>query len=249
MSSTGEKRRIGILGGISHESTAAYYQRLHTAYYAQHRNYAFPEVVVYSLDFQRFTDLENGRKRGDYIAYILQGLHGLAAAGADFGVMSANSPHSVFAELAADAPLPLLSIAEVTAQAAQAAGAQRLLLLGIQFTMQADFYPKVCAKYDIEVVTPSKADQKVVNRLIFDELALGRFTPAHRQTVLDVISRMGRDTAFDGVILGCTELPLLLQQEHCSVPLYDTMALHVQAALRIALGASLPDMDGAPGLS
>lgn len=232
----GRKRRIGILGGISHESTAVYYQQLLARYIACYHDYYFPEIVIFSLDFQRFTDLEDQGETAAYVAYILEGVMALAAAGAEFVVMAANSPHAVYDVVAAQSPVPMLSIAEVTAQAAAAADAQRLLLLGIKFTMQADFYPRVLARYGIDVVTPTDEDQDWINRLIFDELAMGHFTPENRAGLLAVIERTVLRAPVDGVILGCTELPLLLRQGDTPMRLYDTLDLHVGAALAWALG-------------
>jgi len=225
-------KRIGILGGISHESTAVYYQRLHAEYFARQKDYYYPEVIVYSLNFQRFTDYEDHGEMAPYIEYILQGMDALQRAGADFALMAANSPHAVFQQVAVRTSLPLLSIVEVTAQAAQARGLRRLLLLGIRFTMQSTFYAKVCTRFSIDVVTPTAGEQDEINRIIFEELVVGNFHTASRQTLLHIIDRY----PVDGVILGCTELPLLLQSSDTTIPLLDTLTLHVQAAIDYALG-------------
>jgi aspartate racemase len=229
------KRRIGILGGISHESTLVYYQKLMAAYYARCHDAYYPEIVIYSLDFQRFTDMEDQGKTDEYVDYIVDGLTRLEAAGAEIALMAANSPHAVYEKVAGRNRLPLVSIVDVTAKAAAAAGARRLLLLGIKFTMQAGFYQRECARYGIEVVTPDEGDQDVLNRLIFAELALGHFGDGQRRVLLDVIDRSAQRMGFDGVILGCTELPILLQPQHTRYILYDTLALHVQAMIDLAL--------------
>lgn len=224
-------KRIGILGGISHESTAVYYQRIHTAYFARRHDYDYPEVIVYSLNFQRFTDYEDRGEMAAYIDYILEGIVALQRAGADFALMAANSPHAVFPQVAERTTLPLLSIVEVTAKAAHARGFRRLLLLGIRFTMQSHFYAEVCARVGITVITPDTAEQEQINRIIFEELVVGTFLPASRQALLDIIARY----PVDGVILGCTELPLLLRAEDTATPLLDTLTLHVQATVEQAL--------------
>jgi aspartate racemase len=224
-------KRIGILGGISHESTAVYYQRLHAEYFARRQDYYYPEVIVYSLNFQRFTDYEDRGEMGPYVEYILQGLDALQRAGADFALMAANSPHAVFPQVAAQTTLQLLSIVEVTAQAAQVRGLRRLLLLGIRFTMQATFYADVCARYGIDVITPDTDEQNIINRIIFEELVVGNFRAESRQLLLRIIEQY----AVDGVILGCTELPLLLRASDTTTPLLDTLTLHVKAAVDYAL--------------
>ena len=224
-------KRIGILGGISHESTAVYYQRLHAEYFARRQDYYYPEVIVYSLNFQKFTDYEDRGEMEPYVEYILQGLDALQRAGADFALMAANSPHAVFPQVAAQTTLPLLSIVEVTAKAAQARNLRRLLLLGIRFTMQATFYADVCARYGIDVITPDADEQKIINRIIFEELVVGNFRAESRQLLLRIIEQY----AVDGVILGCTELPLLLRASDTTTPLLDTLTLHVKAAVDYAL--------------
>jgi aspartate racemase len=168
---------------------------------------------------------------GPYVEYILQGLDALQRAGADFALMAANSPHAVFPQVAAQTTLPLLSIVEVTAKAAQARGLRRLLLLGIRFTMQATFYADVCARYGIDVITPDTDEQNIINRIIFEELVVGNFRAESRQLLLRIIEQY----AVDGVILGCTELPLLLRASDTTTPLLDTLTLHVKAAVDYAL--------------
>jgi len=223
-------KRIGILGGISHESTARYYRLIHEKYYKRRGDYHYPEVVVYSLDFQRFTDYENGDREA-YIDYIMQGVRGLEAAGAEFVVMAANSPHAVYADVAKAASVPVLSIAEATMTRAEGMGLERLLLLGIKFTMQGTFYQEAGARHGIQVVTPSEPEQDEVNRMVFSELVIGVHREESRRRLLGIIDAH----PVDGVILGCTELPLILEQGNAELPLLDTLDIHVEAALDHAL--------------
>ena len=220
-------KRIGILGGISHESTLRYYELIHEEYYRRRGDYHYPEVVVFSLDFQRFTDLEDRGDSEGYIDYIMEGVRSLENAGAEFIVMAANSPHAVFDEIQERAGVPMISIAEVTAEEARREGLSTLLLLGIRFTMQSSFYREVCGRHGIEVVTPSEVEQDEINRIIFDELVLGIIRDESKRRLLEIIG--GYDV--DGVILGCTELPLLLGQEDTGVRVLDTVELHVEAVL------------------
>jgi aspartate racemase len=225
-------KRIGILGGISHESTAVYYQRIHADYFARRQDYYYPEVIVYSLNFQKFTDYEDQGDTTGYIAYILSGITALQQAGADFALMAANSPHAVFPQVASQTTLPLLSIVEVAARAAQMQGRQRLLLLGIRFTMQGSFYAEVFDRYGMNVITPDQPEQEEINRIIFEELVVGNFQAESRERLLEIISHY----EVDGVILGCTELPLILHQDETATLLLDTLSLHVAAAVDYALG-------------
>lgn len=225
------EKRIGILGGISHESTLRYYELIHEKYYRRRGDYHYPEVVVFSLDFQRFTDLEDRGDTEGYIDYIMEGVRSLEKAGAEFVVMAANSPHAVFDEIQERAVVPLISIVEVTAEEARREGLRTLLLLGIRFTMRSTFYREVCGRHGIEVVTPSEEEQVEINRIIFDELVLGIISDKSRQRLLEIIG--GHDV--DGVILGCTELPLIMGQEDTEVRVLDTVELHVEAMLDYSL--------------
>jgi aspartate racemase len=225
------KKRIGILGGISHESTSKYYESILETYYHRCGDYHYPEIVIFSLDFQRFTDYEDSRDMDGYIQYIMEGIHSLESAGVDFILLAANSPHSVFPKIEEKSSAPLLSIVEVTAEKAASEGRKSLLLLGIAYTMQSSFYQQGCAQRGIEVKTPTEKEQDTINRIIFHELVIGVFSEESKQKLLDIISRY----EVDGVILGCTELPLLLTQEDSTKPLYDTLELHAQAALDFAL--------------
>jgi len=229
--STHKKKRIGILGGISHESTIHYYELIMKKYYERFHDYYYPEIVIFSLDFQQFTDYEDKKTMEEYLQYIMEGIHSLEKAGVDFILMAANSPHAVFPQVEERCRVPLLSIVKATAEKAAQDGRKSLLLLGIAFTMQSTFYQETCAGYRIEVITPTEAEQHLINRIIFDELVIGVFSQESKQKLLDITSRY----EVDGVILGCTELPLLLTQKDSNIPLYNTLELHAEAALNLAL--------------
>lgn len=224
-------KRIGILGGISAESTAAYYTRLIRGYYARKGNDHYPEIVIYSLDFRHFTNFEDSGDRTGYIIYIMTGIRALERAGADFILMSANSPHSVFEDVEAQANVPMLSIVKATAQRAKEMNVKKLLLLGIKYTMQSTFYQNTCREMGIEVVTPVESEQDEINRLIFEELARGIFRDETKHRLLQIIAQY----PVDGVILGCTELPLILSSPDATIPLLDTVELHTEAVLDYAL--------------
>lgn len=223
-------RRIGILGGISYESTHTYYRRIHQRYYEIRQDYDYPEVLVYSLNFRKFTDYEN-HDRENYIAYILEGVRGLEKAGAELIVMAANSPHSVYPEIVRQTGTPILSIAEETVRRAREMQLKNLLLLGIKHTMDADFYPRAGAVQGIQITVPSEQEKRIIDTIIFSELCLGTVNAASRRKLIDIVSRY----EVDGVILGCTELPLILGDADLPVAALDTVEIHVQAALRECL--------------
>ncbi len=222
---------IGILGGIGSASTAEYYTSLIEHYVGAYGDYYCPEIVVYSLDFQHFTDLENSGDTAAYLAYIMRGITRLERAGADLIIMAANSPHAVFDSVAEQTRVQLLSIVEVTAQAAKRHNLHKVLLLGIKFTMQADFYPKRLNELGIEVVVPSEKHQDEIEAIIFGELVVNIEMNSPKQRLLDII----QDYEVDGVILGCTELPLIIEQEDVGIPTLDTLQLHVEATLQYVL--------------
>ncbi|MBN1223525.1 MAG: amino acid racemase [Candidatus Aminicenantes bacterium] len=224
-------KRIGILGGISHESTIKYYKYILTKYFVKKRDYHYPEVVIFSLDLAKLTGFEDSGDINGYIEYIMTGVQALENAGADFIVIAANSPHSVFEVIQKKAKIPLISIVEVTAGEAQRLGMKNVLLLGIKYTMQSAFYKDVFKKHKMHVIVPSIKEQEEINRIIFDELVLGVFKEGTRQRLLDIIGGHERD----GVILGCTELSLILNQEDTDVKLLNTLELHARAALEYAL--------------
>jgi len=223
-------KRIGILGGISHESTARYYTLLHKKYHERMGDYHYPEVVVFSLDFQRFTDYEN-TDREAYIDYIMHGVRGLEGAGAEFIVMAANSPHAVYSEVSEAAMVPMISIADTTARKAAGLGLERVLLLGIKFTMQSTFYHEKLGARGVAVVTPDEGEQDEIDRIVFDELVVGVHREESRERLLEIMGGY----LVDGVILGCTELPLIIGEADTGLKVLDTVDIHVEAALDHAL--------------
>ena len=224
-------KRIGILGGISHESTIRYYKYILKKYYARQRDYHYPEVVIFSLDLKKLIGFEESEDLDSYVGYLTEGLKSLEKAGAEFVVMAANSPHAVFEIVQKRISIPMLSIVEITARKAQALGLTKLLLTGIKSTMQSSFYPDVFKKYGMDVLTPSGPEQDEINAFIFNELVLGIQKDSTRRRLLEIINCYDED----GVILGCTELSLMLNQEDTSIRLLNTLELHALAALDFAL--------------
>ena len=223
--------KIGILGGMSYESTIKYYAQILEKYYQKKGDYAYPEIVIFSLNFQRVIDLEHGNNKIDYIDYLMEGIESLENAGANFILMAANSPHAVYEDLVQLAKVPILSIVEATAEKAQQEKLNKLILLGIKFTMQSSFYQDFFAKLNMQIITPSEPEQDTINQIIFDELVIGIFNEESKQKLLSIINNY----EVDGVILGCTELPLILQQKDTNIKLLDTVEVHVEAALKLYL--------------
>lgn len=222
---------VGIIGGLGPESTIDYYRRILEAWHQEDPATA-PSIVIDSLDVQRGLRLVE-HDRPALTEYLLGSLRRLAGAGVDFAAMTANTPHIVFDELAARSPVPLVSIVEVCAEEAQRRGLARLALLGTRFTMEGPFYPAVCGRHGIAVVLPNDAERAWVHERYVGELLKGEFRDDTRRQSMAIVARLRDEERIDGVILGGTELPLLLRAPVIAdVPALDTTALHVAAIVK-----------------
>jgi aspartate racemase len=219
---------VGLVGGLGPESTIDYYRRILEACERDDPS-AAPSIVIDSLDVRRALRLV----ASDLPAltdYLLASLHRLAGAGVDFVAMTANTPHIVFDELAARSPVPMVSIVEVCAREARRRGLGRLALLGTRFTMEARFYPAVLARHGIAVVLPDEAERAWIHERYVGQLLEGDFRDDTRQELVAIVGRLREEERVDGVVLGGTELPLLLSApDVAGLPALDTTALHVAA--------------------
>ncbi len=228
-------KKIGILGGLGPESTVEYYRIITALCRQRGMRHHYPVIIVYSLNLQEFISLVESGNVTEVITLLCKAIDSLSKAGADFALMAANTPHMVFDEVAVRSPIPLLSIVEETGKVAKKSGFTEVCLFGTKFTMQADFYSNVLSsKYGISVVTPQKADQDYIHHKIITELADGHIAEETRQE----LTRIGRALADKGgaqaLILGCTELPLILSEEVIGFPVLDTTRIHAEAALNLA---------------
>lgn len=229
-------KTIGLLGGMSWESTVSYYQLINEGVKERLGGLHSARILLHSVDF---AEIEACQSSGDWdrSADILsQAARGLVRAGADFIVICTNTMHKVAPQIQAHSGVPLLHIAEVTARALLDRGVRRAALLGTRYTMTQDFYKGKLAEAGVEVLTPGEADMDTVNRVIFDELCRGVISPASKAALLEIIAGLARQGA-QGVVLGCTEIGLLIGQEDTDLPVFDTTRIHAQAAVEEALGA------------
>jgi aspartate racemase len=241
-------KTVGIVGGLGPESTIDYYRRILDAWEREDPSTA-PSIVIDSLDVRLALRLVDS-DRSALTEYLLASLRRLAGAGVDFAAMTANTPHIVFDELAASSPVPLLSIVEVCAQEAQRRSLGRLALLGTRFTMEAAFYPLVCARYGIAVVMRHEADRAWIHERYVGQLLRGEFRDDTRCEFTSLVSRLRDEEGIDGIILGGTELPLLLSSALIAdVPALDTTALHVAAIVkRLRQAGAVPSETHAPAI-
>lgn len=225
-------KALGLLAGMGPESTVDYYNRIIALYREQKPDGSYPQFVINSVD------LETGRafiERGDFgglTKFLVAGIETLAKAGSDFGLMAANTPHLVFDEVARESPIPLISIVEATCAEVKKRGLKRLALFGTRYTMQADFYPKVFTRENIELIPPPSDNQDYIHDKYFGELVPGIFLPETRAGLLAIVDRMRARSTIDAVLLAGTELTLILREpEHNGIPFIDTAAIHCQAAV------------------
>ena len=225
-------KMLGIIGGVGPESTIEYYQNVIALYRERQRDGSYPEFIINSVDLKKGLDFMAANNLTGMADYLLEEIGKLARAGANFGLISANTPHIVFDELASKSPIPLISIVEATCAAAKARKLKRLGLFGTRFTMQGTFYPKVFSREGIELVVPDAKDQEYMHDKYLNELVPGNFLPETRDGLLAIVDRMQAKTNIDGVILAGTELPLILRDaDHKGIPLLDTTKIHCQAAV------------------
>ena len=218
----------GLVGGLGPESTIDYYRRILDAW-GQAAPGSLPSLVIDSLDFNQALRLVGSDMPG-LTEYLLASVRRLAGAGVDFVAITANTPHIVFDDLAARSPVPLLSIVEVCAQEAKRRGMRRVGLLGTRFTMEAPFYPDVFTRHGVTVVTPDAAERSWIHERYVNELLPGEFRDDTRARFVAIVERLRTDEQLDGIVLGGTEIPLLLQSPLVAgLPALDTTALHVAA--------------------
>lgn len=227
-------KTIGILGGMTPDSTALYYEHIIRTYQSRFDDYAFPPIVIYSVSFQDYVDWMFAGKWDKIAVGLSEGMQNLEKAGAGVGVIATNTMHKVFDRVASSVSIPLISIIDATAENILEKKIKTVGLLGTIFTMEQDFYKEGLQKFGIEVVVPSGADQQTVNRIILDELGKGVIREESRKRYLDIIRGMQADGA-EGIVLGCTEIPLLIQQEHCDIPVFDTTVIHAEKVLNYSL--------------
>ena len=221
-------RFVGLVGGIGPESTVDYYRRL-IGECGRRRPGATPHFLIHSINAATLLDYA-ARDRDRLTAYLLDAILVLQRAGADLVAFCSNTPHLVFDALTRQSPLPLVGIVGTVAAAAHDAGFRRVGLLGTGFTMKARFYPDAFAERGITLVTPRDSEQADIHQRYVDELAHGVFTPDTRERVAAVIARMADEDRVDAIVLGGTELPLLLEADTaCGLPLLNSAALHVTA--------------------
>ena len=225
-------KTLGIIGGIGPESTIEYYRRIHALYRQRVPDGSAPSIIINSIDNKKVLDLVGANKLDELIGYLTTEVEKLARGGATFALLAANTPHLVFDSIAQQSTIPLLSIVAATCEAAKVRGLTRLGLLGTRFTMQSSFYRDALADKQIELVVPGEEEQTWIHEKYMQELLKGIILPETRDRLLAIIQAMKERSQIDGVILGGTELSLILRDESVfGIPILDTTQIHVEAAV------------------
>lgn len=222
-------KTIGLVGGLGPESTVDYYKRISTAVYERTEGKAYPELVLVNADLMRaMRFLDEGDLSG-MADWLLVKIESLARAGADFAAICCNVAHVVFDVVSPRSPLPLVSIVEATCREAARRGLKKPGLMGTAYTMAADFYQKTFARAGMTMPVPAAADRELIHHRLFTEIELGIIKDSTRQELLAVVKRMIAADGIDSVVLGCTELPLILEGDAFGIPFLNTTAIHVEA--------------------
>jgi aspartate racemase len=222
-------KTVGIIGGIGPESTIEYYRLIIASYRQQKRDGSYPPLLINSIDMKKMLDLIGISELEAVTGYLLEEVRKLAQAGADFGALASNTPHLVFDALNRRSPIPLISIVEAACDAAKRLGLRRMGLFGTRFTMQGSFYADVFSREDMTLVTPSVDEQGYIHDKYMSELVNGVIRSETREHLLGIVARLKDEEGVNGLILGGTELPLILSNEReQGIPLLDTTRIHVE---------------------
>lgn len=228
-------KTIGLIGGMSWESTVTYYQQINRCIGRELGGLHSARMVMYSVDFDELQELQHVGKWHEIGVILADAAKSIESAGADLVVLCTNTMHIVAPQIEAATSLPFLHIADATALSIKAAGMQRIGLLGTSFTMEGDFYRgRLEDSHNLSVVTPCAADRAIVHRVIYDELCRGEVEDASRAEYTRIVAALVAEGA-EGIILGCTEIGLLLRPEDSPVPLFDTAHIHAESAAMTAL--------------
>jgi len=225
-------KKIGLIGGIGPESTLDYYRNIIAAFRETHETTGFPEIVIESIDLVNFNALVVAGKWEAVIQLLAIRCELLRRCGAAIGAMASNTPHAVFDAIQAKTDLPLLSILSVTADYVRTLNVRSLCLLGTRFTMTSDYYQDEFDRYNIRLTTPEPEEIDRIHHILMKEVELGVIREKSRSDLVAIINRIRKAAGVEGVILGCTELPLILSQNDLAIPCINPSRLHIDAIVR-----------------
>lgn len=229
-------KTIGLIGGMSWESSIEYYRIINETVREKLGGLHSAKSVMYSVDFAEIQSLQHQGEWEQATQFMIEAAKHVEEGGADFILICTNTMHQMADEVQAHLRIPLLHIADSTAEKIKAQGLKKVGLLGTRYTMEGDFYKgRLVNTHDLEVIVPMEEARELVNRVIYDELVMGKLRPTSKAKYVAIIDRLVARGA-EGIILGCTEIGLLIKQEDAQVPVFDTTLIHAKAAVAYALG-------------
>jgi aspartate racemase len=230
-------KRIGLVGGLGPEATLEYYRGIIDIFKSTDKSLNYPEIIIYSMNLSELIGMMNRKEYDRVVVYLLGVIDSLKKAGADFAAMCANTPHLVFDALVKLSPLPLVSIVEAVSDEVYRLGIEKPGLIGTGFTMSATFYQDVFDRREIPVILPDDQDKKIINEKLFSEIELGIFKDETRELLIRIIEKMVHTQQIDGLILGCTEFPLILTEaRYAGIPMLNTTQIHIDAIVKYCRG-------------
>jgi len=228
-------KTIGMIGGMSWESSIEYYRIINETVRTELGGLHSAKSMMVSVEFAEIETLQHQDRWDEAAKILIAAARSLESGGADFTIICTNTMHKLYDKIQQSVRIPLLHIADATAELIKAQGIQKIALLGTRFTMEENFYKgRLIEKYGLEVIIPGSEDMEIIHRIIYDELCAGVIQPDSKQQYADIIQRLAKEGA-EGIILGCTEIGLLVKQEDSPVPLFDTTEIHARAAVKYAL--------------
>jgi len=222
-------KKIGIVGGLGPESTTEYYKGLIERFRQFEGALEYPEILIYSLNMYQFLGMVESSQWKEVVELLLNSIEALYRAGAEFAAIASNTPHVMFDAIQAKSPIPMISIVEATRNRTVGLGLKRPGLMGTKFTMQSDFYQQAFAKEDLAIIVPRLKEQEEIHQKLMTEVELGIIRDTTRQQLLDIVKRMIQDDSIDSLILGCTELPLIMDRDEYGIPFLNTSSIHIDS--------------------
>ena len=230
-------KKIGIIGGLGPEATIDYYKEIINAFKNEKGDLNYPEIIIFSVNMSEFLSLMKEKKYDQVTTLLLEKIESLKRAGAEFAVISANTPHLLFDRIKEKSGIPLISIVESACDESIKRGYKRAGLFGTGFTMEASFYTDIFKKKGIDIIIPDKEDRGVINHKLFSEIELGIFKDDTRTSLIRIIEKMVQKQHIDSLILGCTEFPLILKESsYAGIPMLNTTKIHVDAIVKYCVG-------------
>lgn len=227
-------KTIGLIGGMSWKSSIEYYQIINETVRSKLGGLHSAKCIMYSVNFAEIEPLQHQAKWNEATQLMIAAAKSVERGGADFVIFCTNTMHKVADEVQKQIQIPILHIADATAEIIKAQGMKKVGLLGTKFTMEGDFYKgRLIQKHNLKVMIPTAVEREMVHRVIYDELCVGEIKQSSKMKYIDIIERLAKDEA-EGIILGCTEIGLLVKKEDSRVPLFDTTKIHAEAAVEYA---------------